>query len=592
METEQILLKSIKGSWLEDMKVFFHLLLPYAGIVVLAIIVSLALSGVNGGIAWILKPAMDYIFTNKSGDLLLYISLGVLLLFFIRGVLSYLTAYIMFSIGAKIVKDIRKWIYSKLLIVPMSYYNKNSSGSIVSRTISDIELLQHIVAGSFKTILEEGFTVLMLIFVAVYRQWDLAILSYIVIPMIVYGIYKFGKVIKEKSAKTRRLISDITTILNESIQGIKIIKAFTMEKPMQVRYNNALQDHYINIKGVVKIAELSTLVSEVFGGLGVTIILYYGGQKVVTGAMTVGSFFSFITALFMTYSPLKRLGRVHNELQQARAVIDRLRETAQIEVEKSVGKEISVSGNIDFKDLTFSYPGTNSNAIEGINIKINHGEIVALVGRSGAGKSTMVDLITRFWEADKGSIFFDGIDIKDISLYSLRKNIGVVTQDVTLFNDTIYANILFGRYEASGSEIIEASKAAFAHDFIKDFVNGYDTVIGERGVKLSGGQRQRLSIARAILKNPPILILDEATSSLDTESEQMIQKALEGLMKHRTTIVIAHRLSTIQKANRIIVLDSGKILESGTHEELYAQEGLYHKLFNLQLSGLELQPQR
>jgi subfamily B ATP-binding cassette protein MsbA len=591
METGEILIKSSKGTWLEDMKVFFHLLTPHAGIMGLAITISIGLSMVNGAIAWVLKPVMDYIFNNKSEEFLLYLALDIFLLFVLKGVLSYLTTYTMASISSKVVKGLREWIYSRLLIVPMSFYNKNSSGSIVSKTLNDIEQLQRIVALSFKDILVEGSTVLILGFVAIYRQWDLAILSFVVIPMIVYGMYKFGKLIRIKSAKTRRLISNITTILHESIQGIKIIKAFTMEKPMQLRYNTALDDHYKNIMGEVKINELSSFVSEVLGGLGVSIILYYGGKKVVIGAMSIGSFFSFVAALLMVYNPLKRLSRVHNELQQARSVIERLRETAHFEVEKSDGIEMSLQGNIEFKDLTFKYPSTKSNALENINIKINHGEIIALVGRSGAGKSTLADLITRFWEASSGSIFFDDIDLKDISLYSLRKNIGVVTQDVMLFNDTIYANILFGRFEAAKSEVIEAAKAGYAHDFIKGFADGYETIIGERGVKLSGGQRQRISIARAILKNPPILILDEATSSLDTESEQIIQKALEELMEHRTTIVIAHRLSTVQKADRIIVLDNGKILESGTHTELYAKQGLYHKLLNLQLNSFELQSQ-
>ncbi|MBF0474124.1 MAG: ABC transporter ATP-binding protein, partial [Nitrospirae bacterium] len=329
--------------------------------------------------------------------------------------------------------------------------------------------------------------------------------SFVVIPMIVYGIIRYGKKMKEKSAKTRYLISNITILLHESIHGIKIIKAFTMEKAMLSRYHNALNDHYKNIMGEVKIQELSSLIAEVLGGLGVSIILYYGGKKVVIGAMSVGSFFSFVAALLMIYTPLKRLSKVHNEVQQARSVIERLRETAHLEVEKSDGVEMTLQGNIEFKGLTFKYPTANSNALQDINIKIMHGETIALVGRSGAGKSTMADLITRFWEAASGGIYFDNVDIKDISLYSLRKNIGVVTQDVMLFNDTVYANILFGRFDASEEEVIKAAKAAYAHDFINEFANGYETIIGERGVKLSGGQRQRLSIARAILKNPPIL---------------------------------------------------------------------------------------
>lgn len=386
---------------------------------------------------------------------------------------------------------------------------------------------------------------------------------------------------------TRLLLAKITTIINESLQGIKIIKAFTMEKELIARSNNTLSDYYRNSMRETRIGEASYFLAEAFGGIGIAIIMFYGFSQVLANRMTPGDFGSFIIAIGLMFTPLKRLSRVHNNFEQGRTVIERIREIVTVEPEKRGGEEIDVKGDIVFNNVFFRYPLSQNDALRGVNLSVKHGEIVALVGYSGAGKSTLVDLVAGFWYPTEGTVSVDGKDIRDLSLRSLRSRIGTVTQDIVLFDDTIKANILFGRSGATEDEVIEAAKAAFAHDFIMELPEGYETKIGERGVRLSGGQKQRITIARAIIRNPSILILDEATSSLDTESEHQVQKALEKLMCGRTTIVIAHRLSTVQKASRIAVLSGGRIIQEGTHEELLTQGGLYQELYSMQFIDAE-----
>jgi subfamily B ATP-binding cassette protein MsbA len=344
----------------------------------------------------------------------------------------------------------------------------------------------------------------------------------------------------------------------------------------------ALSDHYRNTMREIRIKEFSALIAEVLGGVGVAIIIFYGGRLVLSGNISPGAFFSFIAALLMIYTPLKRLSRAHNNFQQARTVLKRISDIMLIEPEKKGGLEKDIQGDIKFKDVSFQYPDTRDYALRDMNLEIRQGELIALVGHSGAGKSTLVDLVAGFWYPSTGNLLIDNMNIRDLSLKSLRSQIGLVTQDVILFNSTIRENILLGRPDATEEEVIDAAKRAYAHEFIVKLHEGYDTKIGERGAKLSGGQKQRLTIARAILKNPRIMIFDEATSSLDTDSEIKIQKAIESFIPGRTTIIIAHRLSTVRKADRIMVMDGGRIIQEGRHEELLAGEGGYRELYNMQ----------
>ncbi len=582
MNINDIFLKRRSGQNLEDLLIFYDLSKPHIARLIAAIACGAVLAGLNGAIAWLVKPALDYFFVQKSSVLLILLPIGIIILFLLRGTFTYLTNYLMSSIGAKIVRTLRKEVYEKLIILPVSYYTRTSSGSVVSKLMNDLGILHSTVAHTIKDFFVEGATVIVLAIVAITRQWDLALLSFIVLPLMIYSIGRLGKIMKRTSLQTRRLISQITKILNESLQGMKIIKAYNLEKAMSARHENALSEHYRNTMREVRIDEFSRFMAEVLGGVGVAVILLYGSHLVMSGEMTASSFFSFITAILMIYTPVRRLSKVYNNFQQGRAVLERIKGIFSEESERVGGIEKPLKGQIVFKNISFIYPSANEYAIKGFNLKIEQGEMIALVGMSGAGKSTLVDIMGGFWTPTEGRLFIDGTAIDDLSLKSLRSSIGFVTQDVILFNDTVKANILCGKPDAADEEVISASKAAYAHEFILELPDGYDTVVGERGMKLSGGQKQRLTIARAILKNPSILILDEATSSLDSDSEQKVQTALEKLMTGRTTVVIAHRLSTIKKASRIVVMNKGEIEQIGTHEQVLSRSETYQELYNIQ----------
>jgi subfamily B ATP-binding cassette protein MsbA len=586
-DISEVLKKKPSNNWRDDVSILWQLSKPYIWILIAALLCGLVLSGINGAIAWATKPVLDSIFVKKSAGFLILLPFGIIILFLMRGVFSYLTNYLMISIGAKIVKLLRQGIYDKLLTLPISFYNKTSSGSVVSKVLNDVGMLNQIVAYTVKDFFVEGGTVIVLAIVAILRRWDLALLSFILIPLIVYSIGKFGKRMKKTSMNTRKLISKVTAILHESLQGIKIIKAFTMEKEMAHRQEKALAEHYRNVMRETRINEFSSLLAEVFGGIGVAIILFYGGHLVISEKISAGDFFSFIVAILMIYTPLKRLSKTHNNFQQIRTVIERIKEIVLVEPERHGRIEKKIEGQIVFDNVSFQYPSAEGYVLKSVNLEIRRGELIALVGYSGAGKSTLADLVAGFWYPAEGAILIDGVNIKDLSLKSLRKGLGVVTQDIILFDDTIRANILFGRPTATDTEVIEAAKAAYAHEFIMELPEGYEAKIGERGVKLSGGQKQRIAIARAILRNSAILVLDEATSSLDVESEQKVQKALERLMAGRTTIVIAHRLSTVKNATRIVVMHKGRIIQQGSHEDLLLQSGLYQELYNMQFVSKE-----
>ncbi|UCH81988.1 MAG: ABC transporter ATP-binding protein [Nitrospiraceae bacterium] len=582
LDIEKILKNSTSSDWKADVSVFLQFTRPFMMRLVAAVFFSLLLASINGAIAWSVKPALDWIFVIKSESYLIALPFAIIGLFLLRGISTYLAKYLMNSIGAKVVQLLRQAIFDKLLVMPQSYFGRTSSGSVVSKVLNDVEILQNIFAATVKDFFVAGGTVIVLSIVAFTRKWDLALISFIVMPLIAYSIGRLGVRMKKTSAHTRKLISRVTRLLHESLLGIKIIKAFTMEKGMSDRYRTALTDHYRNVMREIRIRGFSALMVEILGGVGVAVIVYYGGHLVISGDISPGTFFSFVTALLMIYTPLKRLSSVHNNFQQARTILDRVREIAFVEPEKSGGIEKRIKGNIEFQGVSFRYPKNRDVALKNIDMKIREGELIALVGHSGAGKSTLIELIAGFWYPTEGNIIIDGINIKDLSLKSLRQHIGLVTQDIILFNETIRTNLLLGKPNASDEEIVEAAQAAYAHEFIEELSEGYETKIGERGVRLSGGQKQRITIARAILKNPEILIFDEATSSLDSESESKIQKAIDNIIPGRTTIIIAHRLSTIRKADRILVMDRGNIIQDGQHDDLLVQDGIYRELYQIQ----------
>jgi len=573
----------------ETIRKIMLLLKPYWRRIVLSGILSVFVSGMSGGVAWLVKPALDGIFLQKDKRLLAFLPLAVLVLYILKGTFSFFQSYLMRSVGAKVVRDMRNKLFGQLMYLPVGHYKKESTGSILSRITNDIGSLQGLTGYTIKDLFVESMTVVVLLAVAFYRKWDLALLAVTVLPAAFYGTGRLGKRLRKVSKKVQQKISVITEYLTESFSGIKMIKVFCREDDIIRKFKGKNQDFYREIMKSQRLVEFTSLLMEIIGGLGTAFVLWYGGRLVINGVITPGEFFSFLVAIFMVYTPARRLAGVYNSIQQARASLERISEVEGKEIEKEGTVSIPpIREMIEFRDVSFHYPGMRHEVLKDINLTIRRGEIIAIVGKSGVGKTTLVDLLPRFHDPSQGVILLDGIDISTASLKSLRGQIGVVSQDVILFNDTVKNNIVFGKPGAADDEIIGAAKAAYAHDFVNELPQGYETVIGEKGVRLSGGQRQRISIARALLKNPPILILDEATSSLDTESEIMVQRALEKLMENRTTIVIAHRLSTIRRATRILVLDKGRIVESGTHEELFRTGGIYRRLYELQFSTQDM----
>ncbi len=571
------------------MQIFKKVLLltrPYWPRVFSGILLSALLSGITGAIAWVVKPAVDEILGNKRYELIKFLAIGIVLLFVLKGLISFGQTYLMKSAGMKLVRDMRNRLYRHILFLPISYFGKESSGITVSRVMFDVESLSALISNVIRNFVVEVPTVLILLGVALYRKWDLTIITLVLMPFIALSTRKFGKRIKKTRKEAQRKLSHITQRIGETIVGIRIIKVFNRAASMAEKFEREGQRYYRETLRVVRAKEFTSLSIDAFTGVGFALILLYGGLMVEKSVMTPGDFFSALTAIYLLFGPVKKVGDAYTTLQETRASMERIDTLLKSEHEER-GRTV-INGfrkSLAFDHVSFAYPGTAQMVLSDVSFSILPGEVIAIVGRSGVGKSTLVDLIPRFHVVTGGTIRLDGVDLSEVDIFSLRELIGIVSQDIILFNDTVRENIAFGRPEASEDEIIRAAQLAFADDFVRELADGYDTMIGERGLKLSGGQRQRIAIARAILKNPPILILDEATSSLDSVSEALVQRALETLMKERTTIVIAHRLSTIRNADRIVVLERGKITDMGSHEELMTRSNTYMHLYNAFASG-------
>ena len=554
---------------------------PYWPRVSAGILLGLINSGITAAIAWVVKPAMDNIFIGQNYYYMKFIPAGIAILFAIKGLVSFSQEYMMNSAGLKLTRDTRNRLYNHILFLPASHFSKESSGFIISRVINDVEMLRGLIATVITTCVMEVPTVILLLGVAFYRRWDLTLMTLLLVPLIAYSTRKFGKRVKKQRKEAQRKISSITHKIGEAISGIRIIKIFTREETMTDKFEKENQRYYREMLRVNRLKEFTKLAIDIMTGLGIAFAMWYGFTLVMKGAITAGDLTSILVAIYMLFTPLKKIGEGYTTLQETRASIERVDTilNAQHEEKGSMGIK-GFSNKISFENVSFTYPGRESTVLKDINLDIRHGEVIAIVGSSGAGKSTLVDLIPKFYKPSAGAITIDGTDTGKVELRSLRELIGIVSQDVILFDDTIRENIAFGKKSATDADIAQAARLAHADDFIMELPQKYDTVVGERGLRLSGGQRQRLAIARAILKNPPILILDEATSSLDSVSESIVQKALDKLMKGRTTIVIAHRLSTIRNADRIVLLDKGEIADMGTHEELISRNDTYTKLYN------------
>lgn len=537
----------------------------------------------NGLTAYLVQPVMDKIFFEKNAKLLVLIPFGVMLLYLARGIFDYLQAYLMGFVGQKIITDIRNLVFKRLQLQPLAFFDKTTTGLIISRITNDIGLIQGAVADSFTAILKDAFTIITLVFVVFYRDWKLAIIAFIVLPFATYPIVAFGRRLRKISVQNQRAMAKLTNFLHETITAQRIVKAFTMESYEGGKFNDENENLFRIVVRRYKVKALSSPVMEVLGGIAVAFIIWYGGGAVISGKSTPGNFFSFTTALLLLYEPIKRLNKENHNIQQGLAAAQRVFEVVdrvpEVRDKPGAVEIAAVKGMIDFVDVSFKYE--DKMVLKHINLRIARNETLALVGESGVGKTTLVNLILRFYDVSDGSLMLDGIDIRDVTTTSLRENIALVTQDVILFNDTILDNITHGK-PRDMQKVEAAIHSAYAHEFIAKLPKKLDTVAGERGVRLSGGQKQRIAIARALYKDAPILILDEATSSLDSASEVEVQRALENLMKGRTTIIIAHRLSTIINADRIIVLDGGSIVQEGTHRELIGVEGRYKSLYELQ----------
>jgi subfamily B ATP-binding cassette protein MsbA len=554
---------------------------PYWGRVLGGIVLGLMVSGITASIAWLVKPALDTIMVEQQYEFMKYVPAAIVLLFSFKGFLSFCQTFLMKSAGLKLMRDMRNKLYNHILYLPVNFFNKESSGVVISRVINDVGALNGLLSEVIKTVVMEVPTVIFLLGIALYRKWDLTLFTLILAPLIGYSTKKFGKGVKKRRKEAQREISQVTHKIGESILGMRIIKVFNQEQGMRDKFTRVNQKFYREMLRVVRLKEFTKLVIDIITGAGVAIALWYGFSLVMKGNITPGDLGSILVAIYMLFSPIKKIGDAYNALQETRAAIERIDTLLDTEDEKKAGVTIDTfRESLKFRNISFAYPGNELPVLKNINLEIRHGEVVAIVGQSGVGKSTLVDLIPRFHRVTKGVITIDGTDINKIELASLRELIGIVSQDVILFNDTVKENIAFGKRDATDEEIIEAAMLAYAHEFIEEMPDKYQSVIGERGLTLSGGQRQRIAIARAILKNPPILILDEATSSLDSVSEAIVQKALEKLMKGRTTIVIAHRMSTIRNADRILIIDHGEIIDSGTHEQLISRNDTYMKLYN------------
>jgi len=560
---------------------------PYWKRMLFAIISAILLAGANTSIAWIIKKVMDDIFTERNMQMLVLIPFAIIILYFLKGLFHYGQAYLMGYVAVKVVTDIRDKIYHHLQKLSLAFFTKNPTGVLMSRIANDTTLLQSTVSDSITTLLRNFLTILGLTGYTFWINWRLAAMSYLVILWAIIPIQIFGRKSRKFSTKSQRKMADIAKFLFETISGIRIVKAFNMEEYENRRFSEENFRFFKIRLRRLRIRALATPSMELIGGIASAAILYYGGYSVIKGYMTTGEFFSFVAAFAMMYKPVRELNKLNQTIQEGLAAAVRTFELLDLKAEVVDKPDAlvlpGVKEQIEFRKVSFQYD--KEPILVDINLKVKVGEIIAIVGTSGGGKTTLANLLPRFYDVTSGAILIDGIDIRDVTLKSLRDQIALVTQEIILFNDTIKNNISYGSLEKSEQEIIAAAKAAYAHEFILETPDGYDTIIGEKGVKLSGGQKQRIAIARALLKNAPILILDEATSCLDSKAEKEVQRALEKLMQGRTTFIIAHRLSTIKKADRIIVISEGCMVEEGSHSELLAREGEYYKLYQMQFHG-------
>ncbi|MCX5711255.1 MAG: ABC transporter ATP-binding protein [Candidatus Omnitrophica bacterium] len=580
---------------------------PYLGLLSMAT-VCMGFSAIFDGVSLaMLVPLTDKVLTNKRiiiptklpeflssfvdkinntdpATLLNYMAIGILVLFFLKGFFGFYQSYWMSDLGQRIIRDIKAKLYAKIQTLSLEYFTHKRGGELMSRITNDVRIVENAVSYGTTDMVYQGLQVVIFTFLTFFIYFKMALLTFVLVPLISLPIIKVGKALRKLSKRSQENMADTNSILYETILGTRIVKAFNMENYEIDRFNRVNSAYYKLSMKSIKRTLLLNPITEFIGSIAGVLVFFWGGKEVIAGRLSFGVFGLFLGSLLSLIRPFKKLSQVNSLNQQAFAASDRIHEVLETKptvVDEAGAPEISAfSRDVAFDNVRFSY--VDHEVLKNINLRVEKGQVLAIVGPSGSGKSTLLDLIPRFYDPKKGRVLIDGTDIRHVSLRSLRGLIGIVTQETILFNDTIKANIAYGDLAASQGDIENAARQAHAHDFIVGLPNGYDTVIGDRGMKISGGERQRLAIARALLKNPPILLLDEATSQLDTQAERIVQEALDKLIEGRTVFVVAHRLSTVRNAHRIVVVDKGVIVEQGNHAELLAKDGLYKRLYSMQ----------
>lgn len=563
---------------------------PYMHRLLFAMVCTIMAAAGNLYIPWIIKDMIDEVLADKNGTMLNWIAASIIAIFIVRGLFWYGQNYLMSYVGQSVIIDIRAAVFKKLQRLSVSFYDKNKTGTIMSYVTNDVNALQSAMVENTIEMITEGFILIGSVVAMIYLDWRLTLFTVCTFPVVLWFMEFFGKKIRKTGGRIQECTANITSVLQESVASARVIKSFVREDYEVDRFDVENKANFrANMKNAQLMATLTPVV-ELVAAIGVTMIIWYGGNNVINGTITAGSLVAFLTYAVNISNPIKRLTRVIGNIQKALAaaqrvfmIIDMPEEIAESRDAKQLPE---VSGKVEFQNVSFAY-NDKGNVITDLSFSVKPGEVIAIVGPSGAGKSTIANLLPRFYDVNKGDIKIDGHSVREVTLDSLREQVGIVPQETMLFNGSVYNNILYGRLDATKEEIEAAAKAANAHDFIMQLTDGYETKLGDRGVNLSGGQRQRIAIARAILKNPRILILDEATSALDTESERVVQEALDRLMVGRTSFVIAHRLSTVKNADKILVLEKGNLVESGTHDELLALDGLYAHLYKIQYRNKE-----
>ena len=568
----------------------FVYLRPYVPALVVGGALALVVAAMEGAIAWLVKPAMDDIFIRRDATMLRVIPLLLLGAYVLKGFARYGQSYLMASVGERVIATVRRAVFVHIQRMPLSFFATLHSAELMSRVVADVNRLARMSSTVLVMAIRQIATIVSLLIVMFAREWLLTLIAVAVFPFVGVAVRQIGRRLYRINRRSQEKIAELNVLLHESFSGTKIIKAFGRERHEADRFDRvngrlldlSLKDHRTD--------EVTEPLMEILGAIGIMGALWYGGHQVISGAMTPGTFFSFTAAVALLYGPVRRLSRIANTVQQTTASLERVFEILDtppaIDDRPGALRLPAFREAIRFERVTFKYPAAEITTLRDIDLTIRKGEVIAFVGMSGAGKSTLMDLLPRFHDVTDGRLTIDGHDVRDVTQESLRALIGIVTQETFLFSDSIRYNIAYGRPDATPADIDRAARQAHAQDFIAACPEGYDTLVGERGVRLSGGQRQRLAIARAFLKDPPILILDEATSDLDAESEFMVQQALANLMQGRTVLLIAHRLATVRNADRIVVVHDGRLAEVGRHDELMARDGLYRRLYALQMEGV------